>query len=427
MAAAADPISSPASSTPQPETPRPETPQPWSSLKRVAFRLVCLYWVLYVSPVARPLAPWAATHIFRLSGPVTAYQPTGSGDTALDYIQNLIVVTLAIAGALAWSILDRKRQSYAKLHPWLILLLRYSLAFTLLGYGFAKVFPQQFPYPNPVRMFERFGDFSPMGVLWSFMGASQPYTFFGGLMELLGAYLLLFRRTATFGALVSGGVLLNVVVLNFCYDVPVKLFSTNLFLMAVTIAAPDAIRLIQLFVLREPCEALSVAGPVFERRGARLSGVGVKVALIASVTGAHVYSGYRMLETTLLHPARPPIYGIYDVESFVRDGKEVPPLTTDRRWRTFIATYPTSIQVKMIDDSTALYGAKYDTAGQSFTLTGSATGTLHYAKPDADHLILDGKLDSNAVVVKLAQVDPASRFLLMSRGFHWITEFPFNR
>lgn len=351
MAAAADPISSSASSTPQPEPLRP-----WSVLKRVAFRLVCLYWVLYVLPAARPLAPWVAIHIFRLSGSVTAYQPTGSGDTTLDYIQNLIVVTLAILGTLVWSALDGRRKSYAKLHPWLILLLRYSLAFTLFGYGFAKVLPQQFPYPNPARMFERFGDFSPMGVLWNFMGSSQPYTFFGGLMELLGAYLLLFRRTATAGALVSAGILLNVVMLNLCYDVPVKLFSTNLFLMAVTIAAPDAVRLIRLFVLREPCEALSVAGPVFERRWERLAGVGLKVALIASATGAHIYSGYRMLQTTVVNPARPPIYGIYDVESFVRDGKEAPPLTTDRRWRTFIATYPASIQIKMLDDSTALYG-----------------------------------------------------------------------
>jgi len=422
MAAAADPISSSVGTVP-----RPESIQPWSLAKRVAFRLVCLYWLLYLLPVARPIAPWAAVHIFHLSGPVTRYQVTGSGDTTLDYIQNLIDLVLAIAGALLWSALDWKRQGYSKLHPWLILLLRYSLAFTLFGYGFAKVFPQQFPYPNPVRMFERFGDFSPMGVLWSFMGASQPYTFFGGLMELLGAYLLLFRRTATLGALVSAGVLLNVVVLNFCYDVPVKLFSTNLFLIAVTIATPDAMRLIRLLVLRQSSGPLSVAGPVLEQRWAGLAGVGIKIALIASVTGAHLYSGYRMLQTAVLHPAHPPIYGIYDVESFVRDGKEVPPLTTDRRWRTFIATYPTSIQVKMIDDSTVLYGANYDLAGDSVTLKGSAIGAFQYTKPDADHLILDGKLDSNAVVVKLARIDPGTRFLLMSRGFHWITEFPFNR
>ena len=181
MAASTDPIAfgvtrkSPAELAPQ-----AAPPQPWSLVKRIGCRLVFLYWVLYVSPVARPLAPWVAIHVFHLSGPVTRYQVTGSGDTTLDYIQNLIDVVFAVAGALVWSILDRKRQSYAKLHPWLILLLRYFLASTLLSYGFDKVFPLQFPYPSFTRMLEQFGDFSPMGVLWSFMGASPAYTFSRG-------------------------------------------------------------------------------------------------------------------------------------------------------------------------------------------------------------------------------------------------------
>jgi len=422
MAAAADRIPSSASSTPQ-----PEPIEPWSLVKRVAFRLVYLYWVFYLLPVSRPLAPWVAIHIFHLSGAVATYRPTGSGDTTLDYIQNLIVATLAVAGALVWSILDRQRQSYAKLHPSLILLLRYSLAFILFGYGFAKVFPLQFPYPTFTRMLEQFGDFSPMGVLWSFMGASPAYTFFAGLMELLGAFLLLFRRTATLGCLASAGVLLNIVVLNFCYDVPVKLFSTNLFLMAATIAAPDAMRLVRLFVLHKPCDALSVAGPVFEQRWMGLAGVGLKTVVIVAAVGGQVYSGYSQYRNDVLQPARPPFYGIYDVERFVRDGKEVPPLATDSgRWRTLMASYPALIQIKMMDDVISFFQAKYE-AGDSVSLRGAATGTLMYSRPDADHLMLTGKLGTEALEVKLVRVDPRTRFLLMSRGFHWITEFPFNR
>jgi hypothetical protein len=43
---------------------------------------------------------------------------------------------------------------------------------------------------------------------------------------------LLFRKTKTFGSLVCITVLMNIVAMNFCYDVPVKLFSSNLLLMA---------------------------------------------------------------------------------------------------------------------------------------------------------------------------------------------------
>ena len=41
--------------------------------------------------------------------------------------------------------------------------------------------------------------------------------------EVLGALLLLFRRTTALGAAVLAVVLVNVVMMNFCYDVPVKI------------------------------------------------------------------------------------------------------------------------------------------------------------------------------------------------------------
>ena len=68
------------------------------------------------------------------------------------------------------------------------------------------------------------------------------------MCEVLGGVSLIFRRTATLGALISFAVLLNVMVLNYCYDVPVKLYSTNLVLMAAFLAAPDFRRLLDFFV-----------------------------------------------------------------------------------------------------------------------------------------------------------------------------------
>ena len=49
----------------------------------------------------------------------------------------------------------------------------------------------------------------------AFIGASASYSLFAGLSEFAGGVLLLFRRTALLGAMVSSSVLLNVVVLNF--------------------------------------------------------------------------------------------------------------------------------------------------------------------------------------------------------------------
>jgi hypothetical protein len=70
-------------------------------------------------------------------------------------------------------------------------------------YGAAKVFKSQFPDPPASRLLEPLGEMSPMGLLWSFMGASEAYTVFGGLAETIPAILLMFGRTTLLGALAA--------------------------------------------------------------------------------------------------------------------------------------------------------------------------------------------------------------------------------
>ena len=68
-------------------------------------------------------------------------------------------------------------------------------------------------------------------------------------MELIAGLLLFFRRTSTLGGLVAAGVLTNIVAMNFCYDIPVKLFSSHLLLIGLWIALPDAKRLFSALIL----------------------------------------------------------------------------------------------------------------------------------------------------------------------------------
>ncbi|MGZ2870953.1 hypothetical protein, partial [Pseudomonas aeruginosa] len=79
--------------------------------------------------------------------------------------------------------------------------------------------------------------------------------FFGGALEVLAAALLWFRRTATLGALVAAAVLGNVVLLNLCYDVPVKQFALWLLLLSLVVLLPDLPRLFDLLVRGRPVSA----------------------------------------------------------------------------------------------------------------------------------------------------------------------------
>jgi len=51
---------------------------------------------------------------------------------------------------------------------------------------------------------------------------------------------------------------------------------------------------------------------------------------------------------------------------------------------------------------------------------------LHYATPASGKLLLEGQFDGDMLSVLLSSVC-ASHYLLVNRGFHWITEAPFNR
>ena len=48
-----------------------------------------------------------------------------------------------------------------------------------------------------------YGDSSPMGLVWTFVGASVGYEIFSGLFEAISGYLLFWRRTALVGSLMA--------------------------------------------------------------------------------------------------------------------------------------------------------------------------------------------------------------------------------
>jgi hypothetical protein len=263
-----------------------EAPSLGTAFGWFTFRFTAIYWLLYCFPApfatlvaAIPetgpgYSQWLATHWsaveaqvvkwlaqwpFRLEGELVP--PNGSGDTTHSYLLLFAWFLVALVAASLWSLVAGRFLRRMGLVDLLRSYLRYVLAFTLLGYGLAKVGIEnnQFPLLEGQRLQRTWGESSPMGVVWSFMGASRPYTVFAGLGEVLAALLLIWRHTALLGAFVAAGVMTNVVMLNYCYDVPVKQYSTHLLLMAVLILVPDVRRLRAFFILDRSVEGPALA------------------------------------------------------------------------------------------------------------------------------------------------------------------------
>ncbi|HSS48820.1 MAG TPA: hypothetical protein VLX28_07730, partial [Thermoanaerobaculia bacterium] len=325
--------------------------------------------------------------------------------------------------------LDRRRTPYARLYQSLRVAVQVSLGLILIEYGGLKVVPSQFGQPSLSRLLQPFGEASPMGLLWTFMGASVPYTIFSGLSELVAGLLLLFRRTATLGALVAIPVLTNVVVLNFCYDVPVKLFSFHLLAMSVFLAAPDLGRLAKLLVLHRPV-APAAYRPFFRRRRWQIAAVVLEGTLAVFFTAYILHMGYDDLKE-YNDSFRSPLYGVWTVEDLKIDGRaRDAQAAEDLQWRRLVFDYPTVLSIQSSNDSRQRYWLEMYAVHKALALTKRGDpqwkAALAYGRPEADRLTLDGTFGGHRLQASLHR-DDRPKFLLMNRGFHWVNEYPFNR
>ena len=376
------------------------------------------------------VVPWVAENVLRLGEPVR-FHPSGSGDTLFDWVRVWCLLVLAFVTALVWAQFDRARKRDVVVHEVMRVIVRYVLASALLTYGLIKILSTQFPPPSLDRLVEPYGHSSPMGLLWTFMGASRPYEIFSGLAETLAGLLLFFRRTTTLGAIVTVGVMTNVVLLNFCYDVPVKLYSAHLLLCAVWLLLPAARRLANLFLLNRPVEPAPLARPWPDRVLANVV-FGLKVAVLGWVLFLHTVPVWQNRFQARLDGPKPALYGLYQVTEFTYDrpGKPLPPLLRDNlRWRYVSVNQFIVLMARCADGARETYPIKPEPGHDAFTIeTGGRkkqTSRLTYRRPAPDELVIEGELRGTPLFLHAHAVD-LEKFTLTNRGFHWVNEYPPN-
>ncbi len=398
------------------------------------FRFFATYFTLYIATQSffflwDPIIDFLAESVLHLPGPITV-KPNGSGDTTYNYVQVLGIFLVAILGTVLWSILDRKRHNYDKLLYWSMVLVRYSLAMAMVSYGFSKIIKTQFPFPVPYSLFQPLGWSSPMGLVWKFMGFSTGYNYFTGLAEALGGVLLFFRRTATFGALLSAAVLANIVALNFFFDVPVKLYSSHLLAMALFVAAPDLKRLVSFFFLNKSVPATTLPA-AFKKPWMQKTRLILKVSLLVFFFYKSVVD--RLFTQKTYGDAAPKIalHGAYTVETFTFNGDTLPPLTTDSvRWKNLFVNHHQFLSTQAMNDSVRHLRVQLDSTQKIISWTSASDSTkksrLRYQLVHKNQLKLTGHVGKDSVTMQLRRID-LQKLPLVSRDFHWVNEYPYNR
>jgi uncharacterized membrane protein YphA (DoxX/SURF4 family) len=419
----------------------------WSVPTRIGFRFAFSYFLLYVAPgpvgslspykpanaldnnlanwLWHQIVPWVSANVLRLNPNDIREIPNGSGDQLYDYVLILCLLVTAALATAVWSWLDRKRPNYDVLYRWLRLLMRMTVAWSMLGYGIKKLIGAQFTPPTLSRQLQPFGKATPMGMLWTFMGASQPYSFFGGLGETVGGVLLILPGLTTLGALVSGALMTNVLMLNLFYDVPRKIFSIHLVLMCLFLLLPDFRRLANVMVLNRRAEPVPDV-PLFRDKLLNLGAALLPILFGAYVLYAAGTQSVRDLEQlTATVPA--PLYGLWKVDELVVDGVVHPPLLTETdRWQTVVFDAPTVFTIQSMDGKQAKYFMQLQNNNQTVKLRNpddrSWNASLAVQNTDADRMTMEGQFGNRQVSAKMERVnlsDP-DQFPLMNRGFHWV-------
>jgi hypothetical protein len=341
-----------------------------------------------------------------------------------------IIISLIVT--VIWSVIDRNRKSYRFLATLLITYTRYFVGMIIFSYGMAKVIPTQFVEPSYTQLMKTYGESSPMNLLWTFMGYSTPYQIFGGIMEVLAALLLLFRRTVLIGSLVMIAVMTNVVAMNFAFDVPVKLASSHYLLFSIGLAMVFWKNLMGVFVLQKPSQPV-VLNPLFQNKKAFIASQVLKVLILGYFfyTTYSSYSGYQkmMAEESL----RSPIAGIYQVETLSRDSEDTVALaskTTEITRMIFDNQSPERVTVTFGDDSKLRYLAEFDTVAYTVTAVLPTDSTnrfeFTYKYDGMGILFLNGTFKDNSLSLQLNKLETDS-LLLVKRKFQWISPIPYNR
>ncbi|GAB4094202.1 hypothetical protein [Flaviaesturariibacter terrae] len=231
-----------------------------------------------------------------------------SGAQALLY-GALVLLALLLAALLKPR---ARRKVTALVYPALLL----YLAAVLARYGADKLLKIQFYLPEPNTLYTPLGLMDKDLLYWSTIGTSRLYSLFLGGTELLAALLLFSRRTRRAGLLLALSVVLQVLAVDLCFGISVRLFSSFLLLLALLLLAPDARNWIH-FLGGQPAAAAPPLQPLPFARFARIIKTGMLLLIAVEALLPALRSGNWNDDLA----TRPPLHGAYAVLAQVRESE----------------------------------------------------------------------------------------------------------
>ncbi|WP_147205976.1 hypothetical protein [Segetibacter aerophilus] len=125
---------------------------------------------------------------------------------------------VALIFPFIWQLKEKKRQvNSEKVYGFICTLIRYCLAFNLASFGWKKLLGLQFVVPIDIAsrpMNQQSGEW----LTWYYFGHSAAFGFIVAAIQIIGSYLLLFRRTMLLAEVILFSFMLNLMLINIFYQ-----------------------------------------------------------------------------------------------------------------------------------------------------------------------------------------------------------------
>jgi hypothetical protein len=153
------------------------------------------------------------------------------------------------------------------------------------------------------------------------------------------------------------------------------------------------------------------------------------IMFILGANAAMFYSGSQQQKEFDQNQKRyGPVVGEFEVETFILNGKVIPPGQLDtQRWKKILLKERT-VDIQYMDGASGPWHCNREATGSKMILHSLdlwSTGIFSMNASGAI-LVLEGNLNQDSIKINLHKVGE-NQFLLVSRGFNWVNDYPFNR
>jgi hypothetical protein len=218
-----------------------------------------------------------------------------------------------------------------------------------------------------------------------------------------------------------------IAMLDFCFNVPVRLLVSHLLFISIFLVVEDRSRLLRFFVLNQTVEP-ALYKSFFANTTRSILFTGLQVFLALALIYHSGSDAIVSAKTFGIYMPKVPLYGVYKTDYFIRNRDTVPPLQTDSlRWKQLVIDGGSWKQNGIIEfntDTKITCLLKTDTVNKTITIQypGDSTKKFRflYTQPDTTHLVLKGNWQKDSIEVCMHSYN-LDNYLLQKEKFLPIT------